>query len=97
MDKKELASMMLKVSSDLHQLADSISKACEAIRDEPAEAKKKEITLEQVRGVLAKKSEAGFTAEVKGIIQKFGAKRLSEIDPKDYKAVMEEAEGLGNG
>lgn len=61
-----------------------------------AEAKKApEITLEQVRGVLADKSRAGFTAEVRGIIESFGANRLSEIDAKDYEAVLKAAEVLG--
>lgn len=56
--------------------------------------KKPEVTLEKVRGVLADKSRAGFTAEVREIIQKHGANRLSEIDPKEYPAVLAEAEVL---
>ncbi|MFC2739610.1 MAG: rRNA biogenesis protein rrp5 [Prevotella sp.] len=47
------------------------------------------ITLEQVRGVLADKSRNGHTAEVRAIIQKYGADRLSDIDPKDYPAVLQ--------
>lgn len=66
---------------------------------EPAEQPKKaekqpEITLEQVRGVLANKSHSGKTAEVRAIIQKYGADRLSEINPKDYPAVLNDAEVL---
>ena len=53
-----------------------------------------EITLEKVRGVLADKSRSGHTAEVRAIIQKYGADRLSDIDPKDYPAVLKEAEVL---
>lgn len=60
------------------------------------EEEKPAITLEQVRGVLAGKSRDGFTAEVRGIIAKHGAKRLSDIDPKDFEAVMKEAEELGH-
>ena len=57
-----------------------------------AEAEKQpEITLEQVRGVLADKSHSGKTAEVRAIIQKYGADRLSGIDPKDYPAVLADA------
>lgn len=52
------------------------------------------LTLEKVRSVLAEKSRAGATAKVRAIIQKFGAKRLSEIDPKDYAAILKEAEVL---
>lgn len=56
--------------------------------------KQPEITLEQVRGVLADKSRSGKTAEVRAIIQKYGADRLSGIDPKDYPAVLADAEVL---
>ena len=54
------------------------------------------ITLEQVRGVLAGKSRDGYTAEVRAIITRHGANRLSEIKPEDYAAVLKEAEELGN-
>ena len=52
------------------------------------------IPLEKVRGVLADKSRSGHTAEVRAIIQKYGADRLSDIDPKDFPAVLKEAEEL---
>lgn len=56
--------------------------------------KQPEITLEQVRGILADKSRSGKTAEVRAIIQKYGADKLSGIDPKDYPAVLADAEVL---
>lgn len=52
------------------------------------------ITLEQVRGVLADKSRNGHTAEVRAIIQKYGADRLRDVDPKNYPAVLKDAEVL---
>ena len=57
----------------------------------------KTITLEDVRGVLAEKSSNGYTAEVRALLQKHGADRLSEIDPDKYDALLSEAEVLGNG
>lgn len=60
-------------------------------------AKNPEVTLEQVRGVLAEKSQIGFTAEVRELIRKYGADKLSGIDPKHYAAVLEDAEVLGDG
>ncbi len=57
----------------------------------------KPITLEAVRAVLAEKSRSGFTAEVKALIEKHGAARLSEVDPANYKALLAEAEVLGDG
>lgn len=65
-------------------------------KEETKPEAKPSISLEKVRGVLAGKSRDGFTAEVRELITRFGASRLSEIDPKDYEAVLREAEGIGN-
>lgn len=53
-------------------------------------------TLEQVRAVLADKSRAGHTAKVRTLLQKYGADRLSQIDPANYEALLRDAEGLAN-
>jgi len=55
------------------------------------------ITLEQVRAVLAEKSHDGFTSEVRALLQKHGADKLSLIDPSEYESLMKDAEALGNG
>lgn len=48
-----------------------------------------------VRKMLAKKSAEGYTAQVKALLQKFGAEKLSDVDPKDYEDLYYSAEGLG--
>lgn len=55
------------------------------------------ITLEAVRAVLAEKSRAGHTAKVRELLEKHGARKLSEIDPSEYSALLAEAEVLRNG
>ena len=55
------------------------------------------LTLEQVRAVLADKSRMGFTAEIRSLLQKYGAPKLSGIDPAHYKALVADAEVLGDG
>lgn len=62
----------------------------------PKMEKAKVYTLEDVRGVLAEKSQNGLTSEVKGLITKFGGSKLSDIDPSNYEAIIKEAEVLGN-
>ena len=62
--------------------------------DAPAEPV---LTLEQVRAVLADKSRQGHTAEIRSLLQKYGAVKLSGIDPVHYKALLADAEVLGNG
>lgn len=54
----------------------------------------KPLTLEQVRAALAEKSRAGHTSEVKALLIKHGADKLSDIDPAEYPALLAEAEVL---
>ena len=57
-------------------------------------AEPKPLTLEQVRAALAEKSRAGHTAEVKALLLKHGADKLSDIDPAEYPALLADAEVL---
>ena len=57
----------------------------------------KPLTLEAVRAVLAEKSRDGHTADIRALLEKHGAARLSEIDPANYAALLADAEALGNG
>lgn len=58
---------------------------------------KPELKLEDVRAVLAEKSRAGHTAEVRILLQKYGAAKLSAVDPANYEALLKDAEVIGNG
>ncbi len=64
--------------------------------EEPAakEEKKPELKLEDVRAVLAEKSRAGHTAAIRTLLQKYGASKLSAVDPKHYEALLKDAEVL---
>ena len=44
--------------------------------------------------MLTAKSRSGKTAQVKELLIKHGADKLSDIDTKEYKSLMEEAEVL---
>lgn len=99
--------LLLDVVSDMRALADRLEAVCEAMAEnegiEPKETAttekeptKKEVSLEGVRAKLAEKSRAGFTAEVREIISKYGSSKLSGIDPKHYAAILRDAEVLGN-
>ena len=65
--------------------------------DAPASPPEPKLTLEQVRAVLADKSRQGHTAEIRALLQKHGASKLSQIDPAHYKALLAEAEELADG
>lgn len=60
------------------------------------EAPEKAVTLTEVRAVLAGKSRDGFTEEVKQLLMKHGAEKLSGIAKSEYAALLKEAENLGS-
>jgi len=66
-------------------------KEAKAAKQEPEE---KVLTLEEVRAVLAEKSRSGHTEEVRALLNKHSADKLSEIDPAEYPALLAEAEVL---
>ncbi len=54
------------------------------------------LTLEAVRAILADKSRAGFTAQIRTLLQKYGADKLSGVDPANYKALLTDVEELND-
>lgn len=62
----------------------------------PKTEPKPQLTLEQVRAVLAEKSRAGHTATVRELLLKYGASKLSQIGPANYEALLRETEVLGD-
>ena len=60
------------------------------------EAPEKAVTLTEVRAVLAGKSRHGFTEEVKQLLMKHGAEKLSGIAKSEYATLLNEAENLGS-
>lgn len=60
----------------------------------PAEPEKKEISIEEVRAVLATKTQAGKRREVKELLLKYDSGKLSGVKPENYAALMADAEAL---
>ena len=50
--------------------------------------------IEDVRKILADKSRLGHTAKIRELLEKYGAKKLSEIDPSNYKDLVADVEKL---
>ncbi len=94
---KDLRSAAATINEVANTLAEMFSTA--SADEAPAVAVPAEpvLTLEQVRAVLADKSRMGFTAEIRSLLQKYGAPKLSGIDPAHYKALVADAEVLGDG
>lgn len=94
---EELRSAAAAITDAANWLAQQFnSDAEEAPITEAQLEKKPELTLEQVRAVLADKSRAGHTAAVRDLLQKYSASKLSQVDPKHYEALLKDAEVIGN-
>lgn len=90
---KELRRCAAAISDAANWMAEQFSgdePEPEAAHTEPV------LTLEAVRAVLADKSRAGFTAQIRSLLQKYGADKLSGIDPANYRALLADVEGLTN-
>lgn len=74
----------------------SIEEKSEVVEDESTEllTNSQTITLEEVRGVLAKKAQEGKQAEVRELIKTYGVSKLSEVEAKHYVELMKKAEEL---
>ena len=92
-DMKELAAELARCGNALLALSAAMTVAKPAEQPKPA-APPEPVPLEKVRSVLADKSRLGHTAEVKALLQKHGAQKLSEIDPAEYPILLAEAEAL---
>ena len=71
----------------------------EAAHHPPAPAPAPEptpVTLEEVRTVLARLSQAGHTAQVRELIQATGANKLSEVDPAKFGHLLKHAEAIAD-
>lgn len=98
--------LLLDVVEDMRSLADSLQSLADAMtqgespESEPVQKvsspppKEPTVALEQVRAVLAEKSNDGKTDAVRELLQKYGAPKLSAVDPKHYPALLKDAEVL---
>ena len=94
---KDLRSAAATINEVANTLAEMFSTASADEAPAVATPAEPQLTLEQVRAVLADKSRMGFTAEIRSLLQKYGAAKLSGIDPANYKALVADAEVLGDG
>ena len=101
-DLKKLDELLVKVVDDINkcrlELKSYLSPETKAIEvaTEPA-VELVPITFEEVRTRLAELSRDGKTAQVRELIAKFGATKLSEVDKKHYPAIMDGAVEIDHG
>lgn len=89
---KELA---VKLAKELNLFIEALDSE-ETPKAEPA-CELVPITLEEVRTVLAELSRDGKTQEVKAILKRHGASRLSEVNPDEWETILDEAAEIRHG
>ena len=101
--------LLLDAVEDMRSLADSLQSIADSIQGNTAAPEETtaqsvdntspkpaapQITIDQVRTLLAEKSGEGKTQAIKALLYKYDAGKLSGVKPEDYAALMEEARKL---
>ena len=91
----------MEIKEDAENLASSIGVLLTALesdeelpKEEKVKQEEKTYEIEDVRKILADKSRLGHTAKIRELLEKYGAKKLSEIDPSNYKGLVADVEKL---
>ena len=91
----------MEIKEDAENLASSIGVLLTALesdeelpKEEKAKQEEKTQEIEDVRKILADKSRLGHTAKIRELLEKYGAKKLSEIEPSNYKGLVADVEKL---
>ncbi len=66
-------------------------------RKDPGTGSDTPILREAVKTALIRIVRTGREKEVKELIARYNARKLSEVDPKDYPAILSEAEVMTHG
>lgn len=85
-----LAASLEQLAAGYRALAGTDSGSASTTAPAPAHT----VTIEEVRAVLAEKSSAGKTREIKALLMKYDAGKLSGVKPEDYPALLQEARAL---
>lgn len=97
---KEIAQLLHTAADAICHAADQLNRMAkmESSSEVHASGNKQtpQLTLEEVRKVAADKARQEFTEEVRRLIQKYGADKLSSIDAAQYEAFLKELEVIGH-
>lgn len=77
-------------AASLNDIADWLAKVFLAAEDDEPPTPTR--TLDEVRSILVEKSRDGRSAQVRELLEKYGASKLSEVKPEDYEALIKDAE-----
>lgn len=97
-DIRELAAVLENCGKALLKVAEAMQteETVKKPEEKAPEPSPKKLSLEDVRKVAASKSRLGFTEDVRGLIKKYGADRLSGIGEERYADFLKELEAIGH-
>ncbi len=85
-----------KMTSEYISTFEEICTGSESQKEPEPVKEEKPVDRPEVRAKLAELTRLGFSDEVKALLQKHGAERLSAVDDAELPALMKEAEALGS-
>ena len=99
-EKDSIIRELREIAASINTIADRLERSFPENTESPVEPEKNPepvLSLQEVRAVLAEKSRQGATSQIRALLQKYGASKLSEVQPEYYRDLIKDAEGLGNG
>ena len=84
-EQKDVIAKIRECAGILTSLADSLEMKTETST---------EISFTDLRGRLADKARAGYTDQIRELLAKHGADKLSGVDKSEYAALLKEVEAL---
>ena len=103
-DLSQVLSELKGCGKTLMRIADSLTDMLSSTDDEsenateasaiPTEQTKKEYSFLDVRKKFVEVARAGHTEALKELLKKYGAEKLSSVDPSQYAAMLADAEAI---
>jgi hypothetical protein len=105
MKEAQIVATIHRIGEDIINLADYLAAY---VKEEQTTAEEKvppvteetpavpPIKLEDVRTILAEISRSGKTVQMKELLGRFGASKLSDVNPEDYAALLAAAKEVKN-
>lgn len=87
---KEIAEMTVEQTTTM----EGVTVTKDVTVEQSIVAKEVDVTIEDIRAVLAEKSQDGLTSKVKELLTSFGANKLSAVKVEDYPRLFMEAKKL---
>lgn len=88
----DTANVIKKIFTDTEEAEEEKPTPAKNAQEEAKEPETKTYTFAQVRKAFSAKSHEGYTEQVRALIAKYGAEKLSGVKEEDYPALMADLE-----